>query len=134
MHGLDGRLALHHAHAARRPAEDEVRIEALARHGVVARAGGVIHGQNDLGNLRRRHRFHEARTGADDAFVFSLGADHEARDILDEQQRDALSIASIDVIRHLLGALRVDDAAKARLLTRAALDEATLICDDADGY
>ena len=32
----DRALAFHHAHATGRPGEDEVRVEALARHGIVA--------------------------------------------------------------------------------------------------
>ena len=45
---LDRGLALHHRHAARGPAEDEVGIEPLARHGVVAGAGRVIHREHDF--------------------------------------------------------------------------------------
>src|SRR5579863_9631102 len=44
MHRLDGRIAFHHADASSRPSESEVGIEALARHGVVTGAAGVIDG------------------------------------------------------------------------------------------
>ena len=118
VHGLNRRLAFHHAHAPRRPAEDEVGIEALPRHRVVAGAGRVVHGEHDLRHARRRHRFDEARARADDAFVLGLGTDHEARDVLHEQQRHALPVAAVDEVRDLLGALGVDDAAEARLLAR----------------
>src|SRR5690606_23554628 len=36
----DRALAFHHAHPPRGPSEDEIRIEALSGHGVVAGAGG----------------------------------------------------------------------------------------------
>ena len=118
MHGLDGGFAFHHAHASGRPGEDEVRIEALPRHRVVAGAGRVVDREHDLRHARRGHRLDEARAGANDPVVLGLGTDHEAGDVLHEQQRNALAIAAVDEERHLLGALGVDDAAEARLLAR----------------
>ena len=118
MHGLHGALALHHAHAPRRPGEDEVGVEALARHRVVAGAGRVVDREDDLRHARRGHRLDEARAGADDALVLGLGPDHEAGHVLHEQQRHALAVAALDEERDLLGALGVDDAAEARLLAR----------------
>ena len=52
--------------------------------------------------------------------MLGLGADHEPRDVLHEQQRNALPVAAVDEERDLLGALGVDDAAEARLLAGAA--------------
>ena len=54
VHGLHRALPLHHRHAARGPAEDEVGVEPLPRHRVVAGAGGVVHGEHDLRHARRR--------------------------------------------------------------------------------
>src|SRR5262245_24401976 len=131
MYCLNSRLALHHRHAARRPTEDEVGIEALGGHGVISSARRVIHGQHDLRDPRRRHRFDEARAGPNDSFVLGLWSHHETRDVLNEQQRNALAVAAIDEIRDLLGALGIEDSAKARLFARSAFDQTTLIGDDA---
>ena len=65
--------------------------------------------------------------------VLGFGAHHEAGHVLHEQERDALAVAAVDEVRHLLRALGVDDAAEARLLAGAALDQAALIGDHADG-
>ena len=115
-------LAFHHAHAPGGPGEDEVGIEALPRHRVVAGAGRVVHREHDLRHARRRHRLDEARAGADDALVLRLGADHEAA------RRPARRAAGCrsrsqrsDEVRDLLGALGVDDAAEARRLAGAPL-------------
>src|SRR5207302_1334383 len=90
--GLDRGLTLHHAHPAGRPRDDEIGVEALSRHGVVARSRGVVHRQNEFGHRGGGHCFHEARPGADDARVFGVSPDHEARHVLDEEQGHPLAI------------------------------------------
>ena len=57
-----------------------------------------------------------SRTRANDPFVLRLRAHHEARDILHEQQRNALPVAAIDEVGDLLRAFGVDDAAEPRPL------------------
>src|SRR6266568_7409038 len=131
MYGLNRRLAFHHSHAASWPAENEIRIESLACHRVVSRAGGVIDGQHNFGNARRRHRFDEPRARANDSFLLGLGSDHEPRDILHEEKRDAEAVAPIDEVRDLLGAFGIHDSAEARLFSFSSFDQATLIGNDA---
>ena len=109
-------------------------IEALPRHRVVSCARRVVHGEHDLRNVRRGHRLDEARARANDSLVLGLGSDHEARDVLHEQQRNPLAVAAVDEERDFLRALGVDDAAEPRLLARAALDQAALIGDHADRH
>ncbi len=85
VHGHHGRLAFHHCHATGRPGQDEVRVESLARHRVVSGAGGMVDSQDELRHHRRGHCLDEMCAGANDAFVFCFGADHESADILDEK-------------------------------------------------
>ncbi len=94
----------------------------------------MIHGEHDLRDARRGHGFDESRAGADDSLVLGFRSDHEAGHVLNEKQRDALAVAAVDEIRDLLRALRVDDAAEARLLALASFDEAALVRDHADRH
>ncbi len=93
----------------------------------------MVQRKDDLRDERRGHGFHELRAGANDAGVFSVRADHESGDILEEQQRRAVAAARLDEVRDLLGALGVDDATKPRWLACRTLDQGALIRDDTDG-
>ncbi|MNC87701.1 hypothetical protein D3C83_34490 [compost metagenome] len=64
--------------------------------------------------------------------MLGFGAHHESRDVLDEQEWNALAIASVDEERDLFRAFGIDDSAKARLLARTSLDQSALISDQAD--
>ena len=64
--------------------------------------------------------------------MFGLGTDHEAGDILDEEQWNPLSVAALDEERHLFGALGVEDPAEPGFFSLPALDEAPLIRDETD--
>ena len=92
----------------------------------------MIHGEHDFRHACRGHGFDEARAGANDTLVLGLGPHHEPRYILNEQQRNALTVAALDEEGDLLRALRVDDAAEAWLLAGASLDEPALVGNDAD--
>jgi len=92
----------------------------------------VVHGQHDLRHPRACHRFHEVRASPDDTLMLGVRTDHEPGNVLDEQQRDALSIAALDEECHLLGAFGVDDAAEARPLAGPSPDQPTRIGNDAD--
>jgi hypothetical protein len=65
--------------------------------------------------------------------VLGVRPHHEPRDVLDEEQRNALSIAPVDVKGDLLRALGIDDPPEARALTGAAFHEPSLVGDDANG-
>src|SRR5689334_20779969 len=132
VHGLNRRLSLHHTHSPGGPTEDEIGIETLAGHGVVAGAGRVIHGQYELGHARRRHRFDESGARTNDPLVLRFGANHESGDVLNEQQRNSLAIAALDEECDFLGALGVQDATEAGLLPWSSFDEPALIRDESD--
>src|SRR5689334_4473330 len=132
MYRLDRRFPLHHRHAAGGPAENEVGVEALTCHRVVPGARGVIDGEDDLRHARSCHRLDETSTGTDDALLLFFRADHEARHILHEEERNAGAIAPVDEVRDFLRTLGVDDAAETRLLTLTTFDQAALIGDHAN--
>ncbi len=92
----------------------------------------MIHSENDFGDAGRRHRLDEACSGADDSFVLGLSADHEARDVLHEQERNPKSVAAIDEVRNLLRALGINNSAEPRLFSLAPFDQAALVRDDAE--
>ena len=87
MHRLHGRVALHHADARRGPGERKVRIETLARHGVVTSAARVIERQHYFRNRGARHGLHHLRARANDPRALGLRPHHEAGDVLQIQQR-----------------------------------------------
>ena len=92
----------------------------------------MVHRQNELWDPRRRHGLDEAGAGPDNSFLLCLGAHHEARHILHEEQRNSQPVAPIDEVGDFLCAFRVDDAAKSRLFSLSALDQTALIRDDTD--
>ena len=130
MDGHDSGFALHHAHPPGWPRDDEVGVEPLPGHGIVARTGGVIDGEDDPRNGRGRHGLDELGPGANDPRVFRLRPDHETTDVLNEHDRNPFPAGRVDEVRHLLGTLGVDDAAEVRALARLGLDEAALVGDD----
>src|SRR6201999_1438280 len=75
--------------------------------------------------------------GADDAAPLGIFADHEAVDVVQENQRDAVLVAVHDEACGLFGGFSVDDAAEldAFLIgtARKRGDVLFLIGDDADG-
>ena len=75
--------------------------------------------------------------GADDAAPLGVFADHEAVDVVQENQRDAVLVAVEDEARGFFGGLGVDDAAEFDALLVGAAGERVdvffLVGDDADG-
>src|SRR6185295_1921889 len=67
-----------------------------------------------------------------DPRVFGFGSNHETRHVLQKEERRFVTIAGLDEVSGFLGGIRVDDAAEFR--ARARAQEASLICNDADGY
>ena len=97
-------------------------------HGVIAGAAGVVEREHDLGHGGARHGLHHLGAGADDAFALGLRPDHEARNILQVDQRLAEPLAGLHEVRHLAGGFGIDDAADAR--TPLRLQESAAVGDD----
>ena len=90
----------------------------------------MVDGEHELRDRRGGHRFDEARARANDARVLRLGPDHESGNILNEQQRHPFPVGVFDEIGHLLGTLRVDDAADPRrFVLPLRLDHAARVRD-----
>lgn len=87
----------------------------------------MIDRQDDARNDGSRHRLDKASAGADDTRVLRLGPDHEAADVLHEQNRNPFAAGRLDEVGDFLGALGVDDSAELRSLARLAFDDAALI-------
>ena len=67
---------------------------------------------------------HELRAVARDAARLVLGADHEAGDVLKEDERDPPLAAELDEVRALLRGLGEEDAVVGEDPDRVALDRA----------
>ena len=105
-------LGAHHRDLGARPGDDQVRLVGLAAHHVVAGAVGLADHHGDLRHRRARDRVEHLRAVADDAGLLDLRADHEARHVLQEEQRDAEGVAEVDEARGLVGGVVLEDAAE----------------------
>src|SRR5262249_54259033 len=112
--------------------EEEARVVRLAAHGVVAGAEGAAEDDADLGDVHVADGVHHLGAGADDPLLLGILADHEAVDVVEEDQRDLVLAAVEDEAGGLLGALAVDDAAELDRVAGAA-HVGLLVGDDADG-
>ena len=107
-----GGVAAHDGVARRGPREDEARIVGLAAHGVVSRAEAAAEDHGDFGHDAVGDGVDHFCAGADDAAPLGVVADHEAVDVVQENQRDEVLIAVQDEARGFFGGLGVDDAAE----------------------
>ncbi len=106
-----GRLfTAHHADAGVGPHPQLTRAIGAAAHAVVARAEGASDDDGELGHLSASHRRDQLGAMTGDAFVLGLAADHEAGDVLQEQQRNAALAAQLDEVRALDRTVRKQDA------------------------
>src|SRR4051812_40361973 len=94
-------LAAHHRDACIRPGPQEARVECTPAHAVVARAERAAEDHRELGHLRARHGGDHLRPVPRDALVLVFLPDHEAGDVLQEQQRNAALRAQLDEMRAL---------------------------------
>ena len=94
------------------PSEDETRVKGFAAHGVIAGAETAAADDRNFRHYAVRHRINHFCAGADDAGPFGVFADHEAIDVVEENQRDAVLVAVEDEASGFLGGLGVDDAAE----------------------
>ncbi len=90
-----------------------------AAHAVVAGAVGAADDQRDLRHGRAGHRGDHLGAVLGDAAGLVVASDHEADDVLQEQQRNAALAAQLDEVRGFERALRIEDA---------------LVADDADRH
>ena len=130
-HGEDGRglVAAHHGDARVRPHPQLARLERASAHRVVAGAERAAGDDGELRHLRVRDRHHELRPVAGDAAGLVLRADHEAGDVLQEDERDAPLAAELDEVRALLRRLGEEHAVVREDPDRDPLD-AREACDE----
>ena len=79
-------------------------------HAVVARAVGRAHHQREVGHRGVGDRVDELGAVLDDAALLVARADHEAGDVLGEQDRHAHAVAELDELRALVALLAEEDA------------------------
>src|SRR5574343_487131 len=106
-----GRLfAAHHRDAGIRPHPQETRAVGAAAHAVVAGAEGAANDHGEFRHLGRGDGGHHLGPVTGDAAVFIFLADHEAGDILQEDERNAALGAEFDEVRAFLGRFGEQDA------------------------
>ena len=103
-------LPAHHRDAGVRPHEQEPRIIGAAAHAVIPGAIAAADNQGQLGHLGGGHGGHQLGAVFRDAAGFVLPPDHEAGDVLQEQQRDVALAAQLDEMRALQRGLAEQDA------------------------
>ena len=132
-----GGVAAHHGEARRGPGKHEARIVGFAAHGVVSGAKTSAANHGDFRNNAVRHGVYHFRPGANDAAPFGVFANHEAVDVMEKNQRDAILVAVENKARGFFRGFGVNHAAKFHaLLVRAArkrLHVFLLIRDDSNG-
>src|SRR4029453_17804857 len=114
--------AAHHRDARVRPHPELPRLERAAAHRVVASAERAADHDGELRHLRVRHGHHHLCAVARDTALLVLLADHEARDVLEEDERHATLRAELDEVRALLGGLGEEHAVVRDDPDRIALD------------
>src|SRR5690606_5639211 len=130
QHGLRRLLTAHDAVTGARQREDEPRAERLAAHSVMAGTVRASEDDAEPWDHAVAHRVHHLGAAPDDPVLFALFADHEAVDVVEEQQRYTRLVAVEDEPCGFVGGFGVDDAAD--LDPSTSLDDALLIGDDAD--
>ena len=104
-------VAAHHADPRVRPHPELTRLVGAAAHRVVPRAERAAGDDGELRHVGARDRHHELRAVAGDPALLVLAADHEPRDVLEEDERDPPLACELDEVRALLGRLGEQDPA-----------------------
>src|SRR5580658_1606637 len=113
---LDGRqharrlLPAHDGNTRVRPLEQEARRIGAAAHGVVAGPIAAADDDGELGHVGAGDRGDKLGAVLGDAAGFGAPPDHEAGDVLQEQQRNLFARAQFDEVRALQRALREQHA------------------------
>lgn len=110
LHDRRQLLRAHNADPGIRPREQEPRRIRTPAHPIIPRPKTAPGDDSELRYLRARDRRHEFRAVLRDAAVFGLGADHEARDILQEEEGNLPLRAELDEVRAFEGGSGEEDA------------------------
>ena len=92
----------------------------------------MVDGQDELWHGGGGHCFDEAGAGPDDTGMLGFGAHHEARHVLNEQQRRRMAVAVLDKIRRLFGGFGINDPAEPRWCSGLPLGHAAGVCNNTD--
>src|SRR5690606_12108151 len=109
-HHLAGLGRAHNGSTAIGPGEDESRVQAPAAHGVVAGAVGAADHHRDFRDPAVGHGLQHLGAVFDDAVLLRVGAYHEARGVVQEQDGCAGLVAELDKLCRLGGTGRGDRA------------------------
>src|SRR4051812_30377975 len=102
-------LAAHDGDAGVRPHPQEARVVRAAAHAVVAGAEGPADDHGELRDAGGRDGGDELRAVLGDAARLVVAADHEAGDVLEEDERDLALVAELDEVRALERGLAEED-------------------------
>ncbi|KAI3480412.1 hypothetical protein L1887_57426 [Cichorium endivia] len=103
-------LGAHHADPRVRPHPQEARVVGAAAHAVVAGAEAPADDHGELRHLGAGHRSDQFGAVLGDAAGLVFLPDHEAGDVLQEQQRDTALAGQFDEVRAFLRGLGEEDA------------------------
>src|SRR4029453_13700465 len=115
-------LGAHHRDAVVRPGEDEARVVGAARHAVVPGAVRRTDHDREMRHRAVRDRVDELGAVLDDPALLVSAADHEAGDVLQEDDRRVGLVAELDELRPLLRRLGEEHAVVGEEADRIAVD------------
>ena len=104
-------LSAHHGDARVGPHPELPGPVGTAAHGVVAGAERAARDDGELRHVGAGDRGDELGAVAGDPAFLGVLADHEAGDVLEEDERDPALAGELDEVRALLGRLGEEDAA-----------------------
>ena len=107
---LRGLARAHHRDARVRPHQEQARPEGAAAHAVVAGTVGAADHDGELGHLGAGDGHDELGAVLGDPAVLVRLADHEAGDVLQEDERDLALAGQLHEVRALERRLREEDA------------------------
>lgn len=110
LHDRRQLLAAHDTHAGIGPHPQEARRIGTAAHAVVARAIAAANNDGELGHIGAGDGGDELGAVLGDAVALRGGADHEAGDVLEEDEGDAALGAELDEVGALYGGGGEEDA------------------------
>src|SRR6266481_5432229 len=105
-------FAAHDREFCRWPGEHETRVVGFAAHGVISGAEAAAENDRNFGDHAVGDRVDHLGAGADDAAPLGVFADHEAVDVVQKNERDAVLVAVHDEAGGFFGGLGVDHAAE----------------------